>query len=82
MSFKFFYKNNNNNNAFWYKKKPRKEQTAVLKAYRELVMIRKTFKFFNINFIFKIMFPTFIRTHLEFTSSVCDSMTKRDINKI
>ena len=44
-------------------------------------MMRKTFKFFNIK-LFKIICPTFIRTHLEFASSVWNSMTKGDIKKI
>ena len=54
---------------------------AVNKANAELGRLRKTFQFFNIK-LFKILYPTFIRPHLEFASSVWDNFSKENIKKI
>jgi hypothetical protein len=54
---------------------------AVNRANAELGRLRKTFQFFNIK-LFKILYPTFIRPHLEFASSVWNNMTKENIKKI
>ena len=43
--------------------------------------MRKTFQFFNIR-LFKIIYPTYIRPHLEFASAVWNSMNKADIKKL
>ena len=54
---------------------------AVNKANAELGRLRKTFQFFNIK-LFKILYPTFIRPHLEFASSVWNNFSKENIKKI
>ena len=56
-------------------------EAAVSKANRALGRMRKTFKFFNIK-LFLILYPAFVRTHLEFASAVWNSMTKKNINKL
>ena len=43
--------------------------------------MRKTFQFFNIK-SFKIIYPTYIRPHLEFGSVVWNSMNNADKKKI
>jgi hypothetical protein len=43
--------------------------------------MRKTFKYFNIQ-LFKVLYPAFVRTHLEFASAVWNSMTRREINRL
>ena len=43
--------------------------------------IRKTFRYFNMN-LFKRLYPTFVRPHLEFASSVWNTLNKREIRKI
>ena len=51
------------------------------KAIRILGMMPKTFKLFNKE-LFKLMYPTFIRLHLEFASSNWNRMNKSDIKRI
>ncbi len=53
----------------------------VSKANRALGRMRKTFKYFNIQ-LFKVLYPAFVRTHLEFASAVWNSMTRREINRL
>jgi len=43
--------------------------------------MRKTFKFFNIQLL-KVLYPAFVRTHLEFASAVWNSMSRREINRL
>jgi len=59
----------------------KKVEAAVSKANRALGRMRKTFKFFNIK-LFLILYPVFVRTHLEFASAVWNSMTRKNINKL
>ena len=40
--------------------------------------MRRTFQFFNIK-LFRILYPTFIRPHLEFASSVWNVLSKEHI---
>ena len=54
---------------------------AVSKATRILGLMRKTFRFFNKE-LFKLLYPTFIRPHLEFASSAWNRMNKSDIKRI
>jgi ribonuclease P/MRP protein subunit RPP40 len=54
---------------------------AVSKATRILGLMRKTFRFFNKE-LFKHLYPTFIRPHLEFASSAWNGMSKSDIKRI
>ena len=42
--------------------------------------MRKTFKFFNIK-LFRILYPTFIRPHLEFASSVWNVLSKENVKR-
>ncbi len=56
-------------------------ESAVSKANRALGRMRKTFKYFNIQ-LFKVLYPAFVRTHLEFASAVWNSMTRREINRL
>ena len=56
-------------------------QSAVSRANSVLGRMRKTFQFFNIR-LFKIIYPTYIRPHLEFASAVWNSMNKADIKKL
>ena len=44
-------------------------------------MMRKTFRYFDIR-LFKIIYPTFVRPHLEFASAVWNSLSVKDINRI
>ena len=46
-----------------------------------LGIIKKIFKYFGIR-SFKIIYPTFIRTHLEFSSSIWNALNKDDIKRI
>jgi len=41
----------------------------------------KTFKYFNIQ-SFIVLYPAFVRTHLEFASAVWNSMSRREINRL
>jgi len=45
----------------------------VSKANRALGRMRKTFKYFNIQ-LFKVLYPAFVRTHLEFAYSIIQSI--------
>ena len=54
---------------------------AINKANAELGRLRKTFQFFNMR-LFKILYPTFIRPHLEFAASVWNNLSKENIKKI
>ena len=54
---------------------------AVTRANRILGLMRKTFKYFNKK-LFKIIYPVFVRPHLEFASSVWSAMTKSDLKRI
>ena len=56
-------------------------EAAVNKASWTLGRIRKTFRFFNIN-LFKKLYPTFVRPHLEFASAVWNTLSKKEIKKI
>ena len=59
----------------------RQVEAAVSKANRALGRMRKTFKFFNIK-LFKLLYPAFVRTHLEFASAVWNSMSKKEKGKL
>ena len=54
---------------------------AVSKANRILGVMRKTFRYFDIR-LFKIIYPTFVRPHLEFTSAVWNCLSVKDIKRI
>ena len=54
-------------------KSSKQKQSAVSRANSVLGRMRKTFQFFNIR-LFKIIYPTYIRPHLEFGSAVWNSM--------
>ncbi len=54
---------------------------AINRANSELGKMRRTFQFFNIK-LFKILYPTFIRPHLEFAASVWNNFSKENIKKI
>ena len=54
---------------------------AVCKANRILGVMRKTFRYFDIR-LFKIIYPTFVRPHLEFASAVWNSLSVKDIKRI
>ena len=56
-------------------------QSEVSRVNSVLGRMRKIFQFFNIR-LFKIIYPTYIRPHLEFGSAVWNSMNKADIKKI
>jgi hypothetical protein len=43
--------------------------------------MRKTFRFFNKEFL-KLLYPTFIRPHLEFATSAWNRMSKSDIKSV
>ena len=62
-------------------KSSRQVQAAVSKANSALGRMRATFQFFNIE-LFKILYPTFVRPHLEFGSSAWNSMSKADTKKL
>ena len=55
--------------------------SASSKANSVLGMMRKTFRFFNKS-LFLLLYPTFIRPHLEFPSSAWNSMTIADKKRI
>ena len=52
---------------------------AVSKANRTLGMMKKTFKCWSDDIV-RIIYPTFIRPHLEFASSVWNPHRKKDID--
>ncbi len=62
-------------------KNSKQVETAVSKTNRAFGRMRKTFKFFNIK-LFNILYPAFVRAHLEFASAVWNSMSKKDISKL
>ena len=62
-------------------KNDRQAVKAINRANLELGRMRKTFQFFNIR-LFKIIYPTFIRPHLEFATSVWNSFSKENIKKM
>ena len=62
-------------------KSSKQVQAAVSRANSILGRMRKTFQIFNLK-LFKIIYPTFIRPHLEFGSAVWNSMSKSDIQKL
>ena len=49
-------------------------EKALNRANYELERLRKTFKFFNAE-ILKILYPTFVRPHLEYASAVWNSIS-------
>jgi len=53
----------------------------VSKANRARGWMRQLLKFFNIK-LFKILYPAFVRAHLEFASAVWNSMSKKDMSKL
>ena len=54
---------------------------TVTRANRILGLMRKTFKYFNKR-LFKIIYPIFVRPHLEFASSVWSAMTKSSLKRM
>ena len=56
-------------------------EKATNKANFELGRLRKTFKFFNAE-LFKILYPTFVRPHLEYASSVWNSISVEHETKL
>ncbi len=62
-------------------KNNRQAVKAINRANSELERLRKTFQFFNIK-LFKILYPIFIRPHLEFASPVWNSFSKENIKKM
>ncbi len=56
-------------------------ESAVTTANRVLGRMRKNFKYFNIQ-LFKVLYPAFARTHLEFASAIWNSMSRREINRL
>ena len=56
-------------------------EAAVNKASWILGRIRKTFKYFDKN-LFKKLYPTFVRPHLEFASAAWNNMTTEEVAKI
>ena len=56
-------------------------EKSINKANYELGRMRKTFQFFNIK-LFRILYPTFIRPHLEFASAVWNKLSKEHIFKM
>ena len=44
-------------------------------------MMRKTFRYFDIR-LFNIIYPTFVRPHLEFASAVWNSLSVKDTRRI
>ena len=55
--------------------------TAVSKANNILGQMINTFKYFTSEVV-KIVYPTYIRPHLEFASSVWNALSKGDLDKI
>ena len=58
-----------------------KVEAAVNKASWVLGRIRKTFRYFDMN-LFKKLYPTFVRPHLEFASAAWNNMSAGEIAKI
>ncbi len=56
-------------------KNSKQVETAVSKTNRAFGRMRKTFKFFNIK-LFNILYPAFVRAHLEFASAVWNFMSE------
>ena len=56
-------------------------EVAVNRASWILGRLRKTFRYFDLN-LCKKLYPTFVRPHLEFASSVWNTLSKKEINKI
>ena len=56
-------------------------EAAVGKANRMLGVMRKTFRYFDIR-LFNIIYPTFVRPHLEFASAVWNSLSVKDTRRI
>ena len=56
-------------------------EAAVNKASWVLGRIRKTFRYFDMN-LFKKLYPTFVRPHLEFASAAWNNMSAGEIEKI
>ena len=56
-------------------------EKAINRANYELGRLRKTFKFFNVE-LFKILYPTFVRPHLEYASSVWNSISIQHKTKL
>ena len=56
-------------------------EKSIYRANYELGRLRKTFKFFNAE-IFKILYPTFVRPHLEYASSVWNSISMQHETKL
>lgn len=55
-------------------------KSAGEKENQALNRLRKSYNFFNLK-IFRLLYSTFVRPHLEFKSAVWNLMTKGDINK-
>ena len=55
--------------------------TAVSKANNILGQMLNTFKYFTSDVV-KIVYPTYIRPHLEFASSVWNALSKGDLDKL
>ena len=55
--------------------------TAANKASRILGVMRKTFRYFDMK-LFKIIYPTFVRPHLEFASAVWNSLSVKDAKRL
>ena len=62
-------------------KNKQQAEKAINRANCELGKLRKTFKFFNAE-IFKILYPTFVRPHLEYASSVWNSISMQHEAKL
>ena len=56
-------------------------EAGVNKASWMLGRLRKTFRYFDLN-LCKKLYPTFVRPHLEFASSVWNTLSKKEIRKI
>ena len=56
-------------------------EAAANKASWILGRIRKTFRYFNLD-LCKKLYPTFVRPHLEFASSVWNTLSSKEIKKI
>ena len=62
-------------------KNNRQAEKSINRANYELGRLRKTFQFFNIK-LFRILYPTFIRPHLEFASAVLNKLSKGHQNSM
>ena len=56
-------------------------EKSINRANYELGRLRKTFQFFNLK-LFRILYPTFIRPHLEFASAVWNRLSKGHQNRM